>query len=88
MFDTFVAIDYFGYFMGHMIFSMHYLKTSLILPKLLKEAKLEWLVKDAQRNSTDMLGWDLQKINEELPLTDCNLAGTLNKVDEVIKTQK
>ena len=47
-----VACDYFCYFMGEWFFSSHYLKTSLILPYLFAEAKLEWLVRDAQREST------------------------------------
>ena len=46
-FDLLLVVDDFTYFMAHAIFSMHYLKQSLILPKLMKEAKLEWLIKDA-----------------------------------------
>ena len=58
-FDYFEALDYFCYFMGHWMFAVHYLRTSLILPKLLKEAKLEWLMKDAQKTSAGLQGWDL-----------------------------
>ena len=51
------------------MFSSHYLKTSLILPKLFIEAKLEWLVKDATRDSDSIVGgWDMQKLQDEVPI--------------------
>ena len=73
-FDYFVAVDYFGYFMGHWMFSVHYLKTSLIIPRLLKEAKLEWLMKDAERESRE-IGWNFSKLQDEIPINNANLVG-------------
>ena len=61
LFNFLASSDYFFYFMGHCMFALHYLKSSLVLPKLMEEAKLEWLMKDASRNS-QKIGWDLSKL--------------------------
>ena len=38
--------------MAHWIFSAQYLRTCLVLPILFVEAKLEWVMDDAQANNT------------------------------------
>ena len=48
LYDILVFLDYTTYFMAHWMFCVHYLKTSLILPKICEQANLEWILKDAE----------------------------------------
>ena len=60
-----LAIANFGFDMAHWFFSTQYLHTSLILPSLFTEAKVEWLQDEAcpTRNNGE---WRTQKILEYL----------------------
>ena len=40
----FFCADYLFYHLGHWVFTIQYLRTSLILPKLFIEAKFEWVL--------------------------------------------
>ena len=42
--------------LGHWFFATQYLKTCLILPKLLIEAKLEWVLGDSEEQAKNQVG--------------------------------
>ena len=75
--------------MAHWIFSTQYLHTSLILPSLFTEAKLEWLQDEASPEK-NFGQWNTHKIEEYLTANEENSSGnlldTFGKCDDVIKS--
>ena len=48
--NLFFSINNFFALMSHQVFGAQYLRTSLVLPKLFKAAKLEWVLSDTQNH--------------------------------------
>ena len=64
--------------LGNWFFISQYLRTSMTLPKLLNEARLEWVLKDTQdaldSSTSQTTYWDLSRLHEELELTGSYLS--------------
>ena len=87
-----LTISIFFAALAHWVFTVQYLKTSLILPVTLREAKLEWL-HEAQNHSQALNPLDMQKLNDELEAFGHDsgrnsLTQTFKKFDEVIDSLK
>ena len=87
-----LTISIFFAALAHWVFTVQYLKTSLILPVTLREARLEWL-HEAQNQSQVLNPLDLQKLNDELEAFGHDsgrnsLTQTFKKFDEVIDSLK
>ena len=91
-------ICFFFMVMGHWMFSVQYLKTSLILSKIFIVAKLEWVLDDENNSSkTDQMrnSMDLNRLQDELAKanrlsessigTRQTLLETFKNIDTVIK---
>ena len=79
--------------MAHWIFSAQYLRTCLVLPILFIEAKLEWVMDDAQSNKIGANAPDWNKLQNELAKHGSSneissVDQTFLKFDMVIREQK
>ena len=80
--------------MGHWYFATQYLKTCLTLPRLLTEAKLEWVLEDSEeivKNNPASCQLDKNRLRDALAESkvDISMIGdslieTITKIDEVI----
>ena len=80
--------------MGHWFFATQYLQTCLILPRLLIESKLEWVLEDSEnkaKQSTTTRSMDknrlidaLNNANVDMSNVGDSLVETISKIDEVI----
>ena len=87
-----LTISIFFAALAHWVFTVQYLKTSLILPVTLREARLEWL-HECQNQSQALNPLDMQKLNDELEAFGHDsgrnsLTQTFKKFDEVIDSLK
>ena len=79
--------------LGHWFFATQYLKTSLVMPRLMIEAKLEWVLEDAKTNASLMqtASMDTNRLREALNQSGVDISAvgeslyeTISKIDEVI----